>query len=221
MGTHLLVAFAQTLRRGDLVRLCAGAGEVGVRRVQQGEEAVEQQIVLDRPGLLVLPDTGAADGITSLDGLLLLLLLLVTAGLRQLGIEVLLGGLLGLLLLLPERAEVALAVGSGLLAVLALGRLLLLLLGQAGEHVSDLVDGGVGAVALGGLLGSVHFGGFGDVALGIDNSGAFAECNRLAGLAFFDLEKMLVGRRRTVYDSYSEGRRWLVRVIGGACSVCR
>lgn len=38
----LLVAFTETLWRGDLVALGAGAGEVGVLRVEKREETIEQ-----------------------------------------------------------------------------------------------------------------------------------------------------------------------------------
>ena len=56
----LLVAFTQALWRWDLVGPAAARGKVRVRVVEQLEEAVQQALVVDRLGLVVLPDARAA-----------------------------------------------------------------------------------------------------------------------------------------------------------------
>ena len=59
-----LVSFAETLGRRDLVTLGAAHGVIWVLLSQQAEESSEQQVVVDRAGLVVLPDTGALLHIT-------------------------------------------------------------------------------------------------------------------------------------------------------------
>jgi hypothetical protein len=127
----LLVAFTETLRRGDLVASCAGACEVGMCAVEECEEAVEQEVVGDGCGGVVLPDAGALDHVALLDfrlggGCFLFAVGLFATSGCELGLEVILDLLLAGLLLLLERGEV---VFSGLLVavLLLLGRLLLLL----------------------------------------------------------------------------------------------
>lgn len=125
----LLVSFAQALRRGDLVRLAAARGKIGVVVVELGEEAGEQQGVLDGCGVAVLPDAGSLFEIALLGGGLLhdglvVVGLVVGAGLGQLGLKVVGFGLLGLLLLLLEGRGVEFGVGGGGLCVV--GRLFLL-----------------------------------------------------------------------------------------------
>ena len=119
----LLVSFAQALGRGDLVRLAAARGKVGVVVVELGEEAGEQQGVLDGCGVAVLPDAGALFQIALLggglldDGLVVVGSVVVGAGLGQLGLKVVGFGLLGLLLLLLEGRGVEFGVGGGGLCV--------------------------------------------------------------------------------------------------------
>jgi hypothetical protein len=99
--------------------------------VEQCEEAVEQKVVRDGCGGVVLPDAGALDHVALLyfwlsGSGLLFALGLVAAGSRELGLEVVLDLLFAGLLLFLQRSEVVL---SGLLVafLLLLGRLLLLL----------------------------------------------------------------------------------------------
>jgi len=125
----LLVSFAQALRGRDLVRLAAARGKIGVVVVELGEEAGEQQGVLDGCGVAVLPDAGSLFQIALLAGGLLhdglvVVGLLVGAGLGQLGLKVVGFGLLDLLLLLLEGRGVEFGVGGGGLCVV--GRLFLL-----------------------------------------------------------------------------------------------
>ena len=127
----LLVSFTETLRRRDLVALDAVAGEIGVLRVEEGEESVQKHVVLDGSCVLVRPDTGALHHVALLDLLLFgsgcLLLGSVATGSSELGLEVILDLLLAGLLLLLERSEVAFASVVTLLALLLLAGLLLLL----------------------------------------------------------------------------------------------
>jgi hypothetical protein len=129
----LLVAFAHALWGRDLVALCARAGEVGMLRVEEREEAVQQEVVGDGRCRLVLPDAGALHHVAFLyfgfgGGGLLFALGLVASGSGELGFEVVLDLLLARLLLLLERGKVALcAVLFLALALLLLCRLLLLL----------------------------------------------------------------------------------------------
>jgi hypothetical protein len=120
----LLVSFAQALGRRDLVRLAAARGKIGVVVVELGEEAGEQQGVLDGCGVAVLPDAGALFEIALLAGGLLhdgLVVVgggfLVGAGFGELGLEVVGLCLLGLLLLLLEGRGVEFGVGGGGLCV--------------------------------------------------------------------------------------------------------
>jgi hypothetical protein len=125
----LLVSFTETLGRRNLVALDAVAGEIGVLRVQKSEESVQEHVVLDGGCVLVRPDASALHHVTLLDLVLFgsrcLFLGGVTTSSGELGLEVVLNLLLARLLLLLERSEVAI---GGLLALLLLGRLLLLLL---------------------------------------------------------------------------------------------
>jgi hypothetical protein len=127
----LLVAFAHALWGRDLVALCARAGEVGMLRVEEREEAVQQEVVGNGCCRLVLPDASALHHVAFLDfgfggGGLLLAFGLVASGSGELSFEVVLDLLLAGLLLLLERGEVALC-AILFLALLLLGRLLLLL----------------------------------------------------------------------------------------------
>jgi hypothetical protein len=128
----LLVSFTETLRRRDLVALDAVAGEIGMLRVEEGEESVQEHVVLDGSCVLVRPDTGALHHVALLDLLLfgsgcLLLSGVATSG-SELGLKVVLNLFLAGLLLLLERSEVAFASVVALLTLLLLARLLLLLL---------------------------------------------------------------------------------------------
>jgi hypothetical protein len=128
----LLVSFTETLRWRDLVALDAVAGKIGVLRVEEGEESVEEHVVLDGGCVVVRPDAGALDHVALLDIVLLgsgclLFSSIATSG-SKLSLEVILDLLLAGLLLLLERSEVALGSIVALLAfLLLLGRLLLLL----------------------------------------------------------------------------------------------
>ena len=128
----LLVSFTETLRRGNLVALDAVAGEIGVLRVEESEESVQEHVVLDGGCVLVRPDASALHHVTLLDLVLFgsrcLFLGGVTTSSGELGLEVILDLLLARLLLLLERGEVAVGGLLTLLALLLLGRLLLLLL---------------------------------------------------------------------------------------------
>lgn len=100
-------------------------------RVEEREEAVEEEVVRDRGCSIVLPDTGSLHHVAFLDfwlgsGGLVVALSLLATGSGELGLEVVLDLLLGRLLLLLERSEVALSTFL-FLAFLLLGRLLLLL----------------------------------------------------------------------------------------------
>jgi hypothetical protein len=127
----LLVAFTETLRGRDLVALDAVAGEIGMLRVEEREEAVQKHVVLDGGCRLVRPDAGALHHVALLHLLLfgsgcLFLSSVATSG-GELGLEVVLDLLLAALLLLLERSKVALGSVLALLALLLLARLLLLL----------------------------------------------------------------------------------------------
>lgn len=125
----LLVAFTETLWRGDLIALCAGASQVGMRRVEQGEEAVQEQVVRDGRRRVVLPDARALHHVTLLHfgfGSGLVLLGRVSSSGGELGLKVVLDLLLAGLLLLLECGKVALG-RLVVVALLLLGRLLLLL----------------------------------------------------------------------------------------------
>jgi hypothetical protein len=123
----LLVSFTETLRWRDLVALDAVAGKIGVLRVEEGEESVEEHVVLDGGCVVVRPDAGALDHVALLDIVLLGSGCLLFSG-SKLSLEVILDLLLAGLLLLLERSEVTLGSIVALLAfLLLLGRLLLLL----------------------------------------------------------------------------------------------
>lgn len=127
----LLVSFTETLRWGDLVALDAVAGEVGMLRVEKGKESVQKHVVLDGGCVLVRPDAGALHHIALLNHFLfgsgcLLFSGVATSG-SELGLEVVLDLLLAGLLLLLQCGEVTLGGVLTLLALLLLGRLLLLL----------------------------------------------------------------------------------------------
>jgi hypothetical protein len=102
----LLVSFAKTLRRRDLVALSARRHEVGMLRVEQGEETVEQHVIRHSRRVLVLPNAGSLDHIALnlllSRGLGVIALLFVSNFSGELGLEVVGGSflwLLGLLLL--------------------------------------------------------------------------------------------------------------------------
>lgn len=127
----LLVAFAHTLWGRDLVALCAGAGEVGMLRVEEREEAVQEEVVRDGSRRVVLPDAGALHHVALLyfgfgGSDLLLAFGLVSAGGSELGLEVVFDLLLARLLLFLQCSKVALCAVL-VLAFLLLARLLLLL----------------------------------------------------------------------------------------------
>jgi hypothetical protein len=128
----LLISFTETLRRRDLVALDAVAGKIGVLRVEEGEESVEEHVVLHGSCVVVRPDASALDHVALLNIVLLssgcLLLGSIATSSSELGLEVVLNLLLAGLLLLLERSEVTLGGIVALLALLLLGRLLLLLL---------------------------------------------------------------------------------------------
>lgn len=139
------VTFTQTLRRRDLVRLGTAGEHVGVVALDEGKETVDEERVGDGLRRFVGPDTGASFKVALGDLILLVRALLRDIGLGQLGFEIARVGLLGRpLLLFLQRGRVELAVGGGcgfvaLAFVLGLLRCLLLL-GQALEHLGDLVD---------------------------------------------------------------------------------
>jgi hypothetical protein len=62
----LLVTFAQTLWRWDLVALHSAASKVGVTVRQHEEEAAEKALIVDRLCLVVCPDSGALNKIAIL-----------------------------------------------------------------------------------------------------------------------------------------------------------
>lgn len=127
----LLVSFTHALRRWDLVALGARTGEVGMLRMEEREEAAQEEVVCNWSRGIVLPDAGALHHVTLLylwlgSSGLLFTLGLVTSSSGELSLEVVLDLLFVRLLLFLERSEVTLA----RIAVLALGlfaRLLLLL----------------------------------------------------------------------------------------------
>lgn len=128
----LLVSFTETLRWRDLVALDAVTGEVGVLRVEESEESVQEHVVLDGGCVFVRPDAGALHHVALLDFLLFssgcLLLGGIATSSGELGLEVILNLLLAGLLLLLKRSEVAIgSVFAALLALLLLAGLLLLL----------------------------------------------------------------------------------------------
>lgn len=148
----LLVAFTQTLWWGDLVRLGAAGQHVGMLRLDEGEEAREEQRVRDGLASGVGPDASALLWVAGFSGggvlgggaLSALSAFLAHASLGQLGVEVtgvlvLLRAALLLLFLQCGRVEFAVGGWGGLIAFL-LGLLGLLLLGETLEHVGHLVD---------------------------------------------------------------------------------
>lgn len=160
----LLVSFPHDLRRRNLVALAAIAGQVGVLAPKEGEEAREKQGVGELDGAGGAPDTGTGDeiaGILGVDffgGRLLLALLGNETSFRKLGVKVAGGsfGLLLLLLFLQERG-IEFTIAGGGLAVLGAGRLLLFLLLETLELLSELGDLLVFFVARGRCRGmSVH-----------------------------------------------------------------
>ena len=128
----LLVSFAETLRWRDLVALDAVTSKIGMLRVEESEESVQEHVVLDGSCVIVRPDAGALHHVSLLYFVLfscgcLLLSCVATSG-SELCLEIILNLLLAGLLLLLERREVALGGILALLALLLLARLLLLLL---------------------------------------------------------------------------------------------
>ncbi len=93
VGKHrLLVSFSETLRRGDLVALGGAGSVVGILLGQEREEAVEQEVVLDRGRLGRGPDAGTIlerSGLLILLGLLCLLLVLLALALEVQGFQLL------------------------------------------------------------------------------------------------------------------------------------
>jgi len=160
--THLLVAFTETLWRRDLVALGTAGDEIWMLRVEQCEEAVQQQVVADRSCSIVCPDTSALHHVALFDrfssgGRLVGLL---SRSLRELGFELIgiglgyhkylpttvnlawqsyLRGLLLLLFLQRRWVEFAISCCTFLFALLCLG-LLLFLLRKVLEHIRDLVN---------------------------------------------------------------------------------
>ena len=116
----LLVAFAQALRRRDLVRPCAGRGVIGVLLLQGNKEALKEIGVRDGLALVVLPDTSSLLHITLLligdNGLLASLVAFDLESLELLGEIILLLGDLLLLLLLQQGKVDSAVISRGLVA---------------------------------------------------------------------------------------------------------
>ena len=127
----LLVSFTETLRWRDLVALDAVASKIGMLRVEESKESVQEHVVLDGGCVIVRPDTGALHHVSLLYFLLLssgclLLGSIATSG-SELCFEIILNLFLAGLLLLLERREIALGGFFAFFALLLFARLLLLL----------------------------------------------------------------------------------------------
>lgn len=69
VGANLLVSFTETLWRGNLVALRASSSQIGMLRVEQRKESVEEKVVTDDLSIVMLPDTGALHHVTLFDWL--------------------------------------------------------------------------------------------------------------------------------------------------------
>lgn len=144
------IAFAQTLRGGNLVGLGSAGEKIGMMAVDKAEETSNQHRIWDGLGGVVLPDAGAVFKVVRnlfCGRLLFRGGLLRESCLGKLGFEIALRGLLrAFLLFLFHHRWVELAIffaisGIGIgIGVGIFGFLRLLLLRKALEHFRDFVD---------------------------------------------------------------------------------
>ncbi|KAG9527144.1 hypothetical protein KCV07_g40, partial [Aureobasidium melanogenum] len=200
----LLVSFTQALRRRDLVRLAAARGKVGVVMVELGEEAGEQQRVLDGCGVAVLPDAGSLFEIALLaggwlrDGLVVVGLLVGT-GLGQLGLKV------------GSNSASAAGASASSVDFSFLDDDFFFFLARPSNMavISSTPSVGVAGgelvrVSLGARLVAMLLGGLGDLAVAVDDSGALAKGDRLARLALF-LYSIAISHRSSLLPECAPG----------------